>query len=340
MSATIWPSSAVRFRVRGDVVELWPAYEQFAYRIEMFGDEIERLDFINPTSGEVLSVGGPAVRVPRGPLRHARGPHRIRGGEYQTELEQRLMEFKRHGKLLEAQRLAARTRYDVEMIQEVGYCSGIENYTRHLNGTPPGAKPYTLIDYFPDDYLLVIDESHATIPQVRAMFNGDRARKQVLVDHGFRLPSALDNRPMRFEEFESTWKKRAVHVGHARSVRARSLRGRSGRADHPPDRTDRSADRGASRPRPGARPAPADSGAGGHRRARAGDHVDQAAGGGSFAVHQGGGPAWGIPAQRDRHAGAGGDSQVTASRGVRCAGRREFAPRRARPAGSVAGCDP
>jgi excinuclease ABC subunit B len=124
----------------------------------------------------------------------------------QAELEQRLMEFKRHGKLLEAQRLAARTRYDVEMIQEVGYCSGIENYTRHLNGTPPGAKPYTLIDYFPDDYLLVIDESHATIPQVRAMFNGDRARKQVLVDHGFRLPSALDNRPMRFEEFESTWK--------------------------------------------------------------------------------------------------------------------------------------
>jgi excinuclease ABC subunit B len=124
----------------------------------------------------------------------------------QEELEQRLMEFKRHGKLLEAQRLAARTRYDVEMIQEVGYCSGIENYTRHLNGTPPGAKPYTLIDYFPDDYLLVMDESHATIPQVRAMFNGDRARKQVLVDHGFRLPSALDNRPMRFEEFESTWK--------------------------------------------------------------------------------------------------------------------------------------
>jgi len=121
------------------------------------------------------------------------------------ELEQRLMELKRHGKLLEAQRLAARTRYDMEMIQEVGYCSGIENYTRHLNGTPPGAKPYTLIDYFPKDFLLVVDESHATIPQVRAMFNGDRARKQVLVDHGFRLPSALDNRPLRFEEFEQSW---------------------------------------------------------------------------------------------------------------------------------------
>jgi excinuclease ABC subunit B len=195
-----------RFRVRGDVVELWPAYEQFAYRIEMFGDEIERLDFINPTSGEVLASEDRLFVFPA--VHYVMPEDRIASAvaSIQTELEQRLMEFKRHGKLLEAQRLAARTRYDVEMIQEVGYCSGIENYTRHLNGTPPGAKPYTLIDYFPDDYLLVIDESHATIPQVRAMFNGDRARKQVLVDHGFRLPSALDNRPMRFEEFESTWK--------------------------------------------------------------------------------------------------------------------------------------
>jgi excinuclease ABC subunit B len=195
-----------RFRVRGDVVELWPAYEQFAYRIEMFGDEIERLDFINPTSGAVLASEDRLFVFPA--VHYVMPEDRIASAvaSIQTELEQRLMEFKRHGKLLEAQRLAARTRYDVEMIQEVGYCSGIENYTRHLNGTPPGAKPYTLIDYFPDDYLLVIDESHATIPQVRAMFNGDRARKQVLVDHGFRLPSALDNRPMRFEEFESTWK--------------------------------------------------------------------------------------------------------------------------------------
>jgi excinuclease ABC subunit B len=192
--------------VRGDVVELWPAYEQFAYRIEMFGDEIERLDFINPTSGEVLASEDRLFVFPA--VHYVMPEDRIASAvaSIQAELEQRLMEFKRHGKLLEAQRLAARTRYDVEMIQEVGYCSGIENYTRHLNGTPPGAKPYTLIDYFPDDYLLVIDESHATIPQVRAMFNGDRARKQVLVDHGFRLPSALDNRPMRFEEFESTWK--------------------------------------------------------------------------------------------------------------------------------------
>ncbi|HRX83695.1 MAG TPA: excinuclease ABC subunit UvrB [Phycisphaerae bacterium] len=194
-----------RFRVRGDVVELWPAYEQFAYRIELFGDEIERLDFINPTSGEVLAAEDRLFVFPA--VHYVMPEERIEAAvlSIKEELEQRLMELKRHGKLLEAQRLAARTRYDMEMIQEVGYCSGIENYTRHLNGTPPGAKPYTLIDYFPKDFLLVVDESHATIPQVRAMFNGDRARKQVLVDHGFRLPSALDNRPLRFEEFEQSW---------------------------------------------------------------------------------------------------------------------------------------
>jgi excinuclease ABC subunit B len=121
------------------------------------------------------------------------------------ELDLRLMELRRHGKLLEAQRLAARTKYDLEMIQEVGYCSGIENYSRHLNGTEKGAKPYTLIDYFPEDYFLIIDESHATVPQIRAMYGGDRSRKEVLVSHGFRLPSCLDNRPMRFEEFEGMW---------------------------------------------------------------------------------------------------------------------------------------
>ena len=123
----------------------------------------------------------------------------------QAELDERVMQLRHQGKLLEAQRLLARTKYDMEMLHEVGYCSGIENYSRHLNGTPPGAKPYTLIDYFPKDFLLIIDESHVTIPQIGAMYNGDRARKEVLVEHGFRLPSALDNRPMRFEEFEAMW---------------------------------------------------------------------------------------------------------------------------------------
>ncbi|MEE9294813.1 MAG: excinuclease ABC subunit UvrB, partial [Phycisphaerae bacterium] len=193
------------FRVRGDVVEVHPAYEEFAYRIEMFGDEIEKIEMINPLTGESLAALNtmelyPAVHYVMPEDRIQRASESI-----EAELEQRLMELRRHGKLLEAQRLAARTKYDVEMIREVGYCSGIENYSRHLNGTEPGATPYTLINYFPEDYLLIIDESHATVPQIRAMHAGDRSRKQVLVEHGFRLPSCLDNRPLRFEEFEATW---------------------------------------------------------------------------------------------------------------------------------------
>jgi excinuclease ABC subunit B len=193
------------FRVRGDVIELHPAHEQFAYRIELFGDEIEKLEMLNPLTSQSL---GRLDRVFIFPAVHYVMPEeRIAAATASIleELNQRVMEFRRHGKLLEAQRLLARTKYDVEMLREVGYCSGIENYSRHLNGTPPGAKPYTLIDYFPNDYLLVIDESHATLPQIRAMFNGDRARKQTLVDHGFRLPSCLDNRPMRYEEFMGMW---------------------------------------------------------------------------------------------------------------------------------------
>ncbi len=195
------------FRVRGDVIELHPAHEQFAYRIEMFGDEIDKLETINPLTGESLGSLDkvfiyPAVHYVMPEDRIARAATSIL-----EELDQRVKEFRRLGKLLEAQRLIARTKYDVEMLREVGYCSGIENYSRHLNGTEPGAKPYTLVDYFPGDFLLVIDESHATIPQIRAMFNGDRSRKQTLVEHGFRLPSCLDNRPMRFEEFEGMWNK-------------------------------------------------------------------------------------------------------------------------------------
>ena len=194
------------FRVRGDVIELQPAYEEFAYRIEMFGDQIERITLINPVSGEALATETQTFIYPA--VHYVMPADRIESAvdSINTELAERVGQLRREGKLLEAQRLSARTRYDVEMLQEVGYCSGIENYARHLSGAPPGAKPYTLIDYFPDDYLLVIDESHATIPQIRAMHAGDRSRKQVLVDHGFRLPSAMDNRPLRFEEFEQTWR--------------------------------------------------------------------------------------------------------------------------------------
>ena len=193
------------FRVRGDVVELHPSYESFAVRIEFFGDRIEQITYINPVSCETLAV---EEQVFIYPAQHYIMPtQRIASAidSIKAELKDRLAQLRGEGKLLEAQRLQARTMYDLEMMQEVGYCSGIENYARHLAGLPPGARPYTLIDYFPKNFLLFIDESHATIPQLRAMWAGDRARKDVLVEHGFRLPSALDNRPLRFEEFQESW---------------------------------------------------------------------------------------------------------------------------------------
>jgi len=222
------------YRARGDTLDIYPAYEQFGVRVELFGDEIESLTLINPTTGDSLAEEKqfflfPAVHYVMPEDHLQRALESIRG-----ELDERVMQLRHEGKLLEAQRLLARTKYDLEMMEEVGYCSGVENYSRHLDGRPPGAKPYTLLDYFdyaPEsddealevdeetgevltpasrrgstrqgDWLCIIDESHATIPQIQAMYNGDRQRKQVLVDHGFRLPSALDNRPLRFEEFEA-----------------------------------------------------------------------------------------------------------------------------------------
>ena len=193
------------FRVRGDVVELFPSYESFAIRIEFFGDQIEQIRYINPVSAEILAEENQVFIYP---AQHYVMPSDKIGSAVESikiELEQRLAELRGQAKLLEAQRLQARTMYDLEMIQEVGYCSGIENYARHLAGLPSGARPYTLIDYFPEDYLLFIDESHVTLPQLKAMWAGDRSRKEVLVEHGFRLPSALDNRPLRFEEFAEKW---------------------------------------------------------------------------------------------------------------------------------------
>jgi excinuclease ABC subunit B len=197
------------FRVRGDVLEIYPAYEKFAIRVEFFGNEIERIELIHPTSGETLAEETdvfifPAVHyvMPEEGLRQATISIR-------EELKERVEEFKSQGKLLEAQRITARTRYDLDMIREIGYCSGIENYARHLENRPKGSRPFCLLDYFrhvpnrdPNDWLMFIDESHVTLPQVRAMYNGDQARKRTLIEHGFRLPSALDNRPLTFDEFE------------------------------------------------------------------------------------------------------------------------------------------
>lgn len=225
------------YRARGDAIEIWPAYEKFAVRIELFGDEVDRVELINPTSGELLADESqyflfPAVHYVMPEDRLSEVLTSIR-----SEMDQRVMELRHEGKLLEAQRLLARTKYDLEMIEEVGYCSGVENYSRYMDGRLPGERPFTLLDYFDyapgsvskeqlqnadgdgrdhamdaqrfgiertnlKDWLMIIDESHVTLPQIRAMFNGDRARKTVLVDHGFRLPSCLDNRPIRFEEFE------------------------------------------------------------------------------------------------------------------------------------------
>jgi excinuclease ABC subunit B len=192
-----------KFRVRGDCVEVWPSYEEFAYRIEFWGDEVEQLSLINPTSGEIIDRQEQLFIYP---AKHFVLPEERISAAVATikqELEDRLEQLRSAGKLLEAQRLNARTRFDLEMMQEVGYCPGIENYSRPLSGRPPGSTPDTLYNFFPDDYLLLVDESHATVPQVRGMFNGDSARKTTLVEHGFRLPSALDNRPLKFEEWEA-----------------------------------------------------------------------------------------------------------------------------------------
>jgi excinuclease ABC subunit B len=191
------------FRVRGDVLEVFPAYDDTALHIELFGDEIEKIVRLNPLTGEVL---GEMDQVAIYPATHfLTSSERLERAlvSIKEELEERLAELEPRGKLLEAQRLKSRTNYDLEMLREVGYCAGIENYSRHLSGKKPGEPPHTLLDYFPDDYLIVIDESHITVPQIHGMYEGDHSRKMTLVEHGFRLPSALDNRPLRWDEFEA-----------------------------------------------------------------------------------------------------------------------------------------
>lgn len=190
------------FRVRGDVVDVFPASEEYAYRIEFFGDELERITQVDPLTGEVLANLESYKIFPGSHYVTPQDKLKVAMGHIEQELTQRLAQFKKEGKLLEAQRLEQRTRFDLEMLQETGFVKGIENYSRYLTNREPGEQPATLLDYFPDDFLLMVDESHMTIPQVRGMYNGDRARKEVLVEHGFRMPSALDNRPLTFTEFE------------------------------------------------------------------------------------------------------------------------------------------
>ncbi|MBM7557307.1 excinuclease ABC subunit UvrB [Halanaerobacter jeridensis] len=191
------------FRVRGDTIEIIPAYEERAYRVELFGDEIDRIREVDTVTGEVL---GELKELTIYPASHFVTPQdKIERAldQIKSELEERLKELRDKDKLVEAQRLEERTRYDMEMLEELGTCKGIENYSRHLQGRPPGSRPQTLIDYFPDDFLIMIDESHKTIPQIGGMYAGDRSRKERLVEHGFRLPSAMDNRPLQYDEFDN-----------------------------------------------------------------------------------------------------------------------------------------
>ena len=190
------------FRVRGDVVDVFPAGEELAYRMEFFGDDVERITQIDPLTGEILAKPDSYKIFPSSHYVTPQEKLKLALGQIESELQQRVKDFKKQGKLIEAQRIEQRTRFDLEMMQETGFVKGIENYSRYLTNREEGEQPATLMDYFPDDYLFMIDESHMTIPQVRGMYNGDRARKEVLVEHGFRLPSALDNRPLTFTEFE------------------------------------------------------------------------------------------------------------------------------------------
>jgi excinuclease ABC subunit B len=189
------------FRVRGDVLEVFPAYDETAIRIEFFGDEVERIIRVNPLTGEILACCDQICIYPATHFVTIESKMERALRSIEAELTDRLAELKREGKLLEAQRLEMRTKYDLEMLREVGYCNGIENYSRHFSGRAPGEPPDTLIDYFPDDFLVFIDESHITVPQLHGMYEGDRSRKETLVEYGFRLPSALDNRPLKFDEF-------------------------------------------------------------------------------------------------------------------------------------------
>lgn len=190
------------FRVRGDILDIYPSYEELAVRLEFFGEKIEKIKHINPLTGEVLAQMEEITIFPAKHFVTPKERQKIAITQIRKELDERISEFKKHEMYLEAERLAQRTNYDLEMIEEVGYCSGIENYSRYLADREPGSQPSTLLDYFPDDYLILIDESHMTIPQIRGMYQGDYSRKKTLVDFGFRLPSALDNRPLKFHEFE------------------------------------------------------------------------------------------------------------------------------------------
>ena len=328
------------FRVRGDTVEIIPAYEELAIRIEFFGDEVEALYYLHPLTGDVVRQVDslrifPATHYVAGPERMERAVRDI-----EKELEERLAELERQGKLLEAQRLRMRTQYDMEMIRQVGFCSGIENYSRHIDGRGPGTAPATLLDYFPDDFLLVIDESHVTVPQIGGMYEGDMSRKRNLVEFGFRLPSAVDNRPLTWEEFADRIGQTVYLSATPGPVRAEPHRRGVRRAGHPADGPGRPARRRQADQGPDRRPRARDPGPHRARRAGAGHDADEEDGRRPHRLPAGAGRPGALPALRGRHAAPGRAAAPAAARRVRRAGGHQPAPRGAGPARGVAGGDP
>ncbi len=296
------------FRVRGDTIEVYPSYEEFALRIELFGDEVDELVTFDPLTGKTRRRHDKTAVYPKSHFVTSRERTKEAVTSIKEELAWYRSQLEHEGKLLEAQRLHQRTMFDIEMIREIGYCHGIENYARHLTGRAPGAPPPTLLDYLPDDALVVVDESHQTVPQVRGMYAGDRSRKEVLVSYGFRLPSALDNRPLTFTEWEERVGSGRVRLGHAGRLREAQGPRRRGGAAHPADRPDGPADRAPPREGAGRRPARRDPQPRRAEGARARHHADQEDGRGSHAVLPGARREGPLPALGHRHARAGRDS--------------------------------
>ena len=327
------------FRARGDTVEIHPAYEEQALRVEMFGDTVERIVPFDVLTGEMgEEMEDVAVYAA---THYVTGDEIIQRavGTIEVELRERLQEFEKEGKLLEAQRLRVRTEHDLEMLAETGVCSGVENYSRHLDGRAPGETPYTLLDFFPKDYLCVIDESHVAVPQLHGQYAGDRSRKDVLVEHGFRLPSAKDNRPLRFDEFVERVPAVRLRLGHAGAVRARALRP-GGRAGDPADRPGRPRGHDHAHQGAGRRPPGPHRAHGRGRGPRAGDDADQEDGRGPDGLPGRRRRPGAVPALGHRHHHPHRDPARAAPGLHRRPGRHQPAARGPRPARGGAGGHP
>ena len=327
------------FRVRGDTIEIIPIYEEYAIRIELFGDEIEALYMLHPLTGDVVQR---LESVPIFPASHyVAGTETVQRaiGTIEDELAERLKELESQNKLLEAQRLRMRTTFDLEMLQQLGFCSGIENYSRHLDGRAPGEAPHTLLDFFPDDFLMVIDESHVTVPQIGAMYEGDASRKRTLVEHGFRLPSALDNRPLRWDEFKN-------RVGQTVYLSATPGRYEMGIADGVVEQIIRPT--GLVDPQIVVKPSKGQIDdlleeirrARRARRARARHDAHEEDGGGAHRLPRRARRAGALPALGCRHPAPRGAAERAARRRLRRARRHQPAARGPRPARGLAGVDP